>query len=157
MPAWQVGLLVVVGVVLAGVATLTLLSVLSRSPTNLGVADGRLAPCPSSPNCVCSCDADAGHRIDPLRYDGSAEEAMLRLRGVLDSWPRTRIVTSIGDYLHAECTSLVFRYVDDVEFLINRTSGVIHCRSASRAGRSDFGVNRRRIEGIRQGFAARVP
>jgi uncharacterized protein (DUF1499 family) len=154
MAWWQWSLVGVACLVLAAVLALALLSVLSRPPTNLGAQDGRLAPCPASPNCVCSQGGDAGHGIEPLRYDGSGEAALQRLRAVLEAWPRTRVVTATNNYLHAECTSLVFRFVDDVEFLLDPGAGVIQCRSASRAGRSDFGVNRRRIEGIRQAFAA---
>ena len=40
-------------------------------------------------------------------------------------------------------------FVDDVEFTYDDKDGVIQLRSASRLGRGDFGVNRRRIEAIR--------
>ncbi len=133
--------------------TLALFSLFAR-PTNLGVHDGRLAPCPDRPNCVCTQAADDAHRIEPLIYDGTPEEALARLRAALATLPRTRIVTETPDYLHAECTSLVFRFVDDVEFLIDRERKAIHFRSASRVGYSDLGVNRRRMERLRQAFAA---
>ena len=136
--------------------TLALFSLLARRPTNLGVRDGRLAPCPDTPNCVCTQATDEAHRAEPLSYDGTAEEAMARLKAALATLPRTQIVTETPDYLHAECTSLVFRFVDDVEFLIDRERKVIHFRSASRVGRSDLGVNRRRMEALRQAFAAQA-
>jgi uncharacterized protein (DUF1499 family) len=134
--------------------TLALFSLFARRPTNLGVHDGRLAPCPDRPNCVCTQAADDAHRIEPLAYDGTPEEAMARLKAALVSLPRTRIVTETPYYLHAECTSLVFRFVDDVEFLIDRERQMIHFRSASRVGYSDLGVNRRRMERLRRAFAA---
>jgi uncharacterized protein (DUF1499 family) len=93
--------------------------------------------------------------MEPIAYEGSAAEAVARLKEVLASTPRVRVVTATDTYLHAECTSLVFRFVDDVEFLIDPTARAIHFRSASRAGRSDFGVNRRRMEAIREALAAR--
>jgi uncharacterized protein (DUF1499 family) len=155
MSGWQLSLVAVGCLVLAGVGTLALLSVLSRRPDNLGVRGGRLAPCPDTPNCVCSQDGDARHGIEPLHYEGSPQDAMARLREVLDAWPRTRVVAATENYARAECTSLVFHFVDDVEFLLDPAAAVIHCRSASRAGRSDFGVNRRRIEAIRQAFGQR--
>jgi uncharacterized protein (DUF1499 family) len=139
---------------LGGVVTLGLFSLFARPPANLGVKDGRLAPCPDRPNCVCTQATDDAHRIELLAYDGSAEEAMARLKAALATLPRTRIVTETADYLHAECTSLVFRFVDDVEFLLDRERKVIHFRSASRVGHSDLGVNRRRMEALRQAFAA---
>jgi uncharacterized protein (DUF1499 family) len=82
--------------------------------------------------------------------------AWQRLREVIAARPRARIISETDTWLHAEFTSLVFRFVDDVEFLLDRDAGVIHCRSASRSGRSDFGVNRRRIEELRAAFAARA-
>jgi uncharacterized protein (DUF1499 family) len=147
---------VLVVALLGGVAMLALLSLFAGRPPDLGVKDGRLAPCPNSPNCVCTLATDDAHRIEPLAYDGTAEEAMARLKAALAALPRTRVVTETPDYLHAECTSLVFRFVDDVEFLIDRGRKVIHFRSASRVGRSDLGVNRRRMEALRQAFAAQV-
>lgn len=128
--------------------------VTNLAPKSLGVANGRLRPCPASPNCVCSCDAEPGHAIPPLRFAGSAEHAFQRLRKVLVAMPRTRIRRDEAAYLHAECRSLVFRFVDDVEFLLDADAGIIHVRSASRLGYSDLGVNRRRVEAIRQAFAA---
>jgi uncharacterized protein (DUF1499 family) len=149
VPTWQVLVLIAM---LGWIAVLALLSALARRPANLGAKGGRLAPCPNTPNCVCT--HDAAHRIEPLRFVGSAEEAMKRLRGVLAAWPRTRVVTAADGYLHAECRSRLFRFVDDVEFLLDPQAHVIHFRSASRAGRSDLGVNRRRMEGLRRAFAA---
>ena len=57
-----------------------------------------------------------------------------------------------GQYLRIECTSLILRFVDDLEFLFDPTGQVIHIRSASRVGRSDLGVNRNRVEAIRRLF-----
>jgi len=37
-----------------------------------------------------------------------------------------------------------------VEFRIDEAAGVVHVRSASRKGYWDFGVNRRRVETIRE-------
>jgi uncharacterized protein (DUF1499 family) len=150
---WQIPLLVAACLIVGGVITLALLSILSRRPDNLGVHDGRLAPCPASPNCVCTRDADPGHSLEPLTFADSPAEAWARLQSVLASWPRTQVVTATETYLHAECTSLLFRFVDDVEFLLDSEAKVIHFRSASRAGRSDLGVNRRRMEEIRQAFS----
>ena len=131
---------------------MTILSATSRRPDNLGVHDGKLAPCPNTPNCVSSQAEDDAHRMDPIHFDGDAGEALARLKSILGALPRTTIVSDNGDYLHAECTSLLFRFVDDVEFLTDPNAKVIHFRSASRAGWSDLGVNRRRMEEIRKDF-----
>lgn len=116
----------------------------------VGLVDGRLRPCPSSPNCVCSQDEDAGHHIEPLQFSGSPREAWDRLHALLAKLPRTRVVSRDDHYLHVEFTTLLMRFVDDVEFLLDETTSVIHVRSASRIGHSDLGANRKRIETIRQ-------
>src|SRR5206468_84351 len=97
-------------------------------------------------------DDDSRHAVEPLRFTDDPEEAWQRLKAVLASLPRTRIVAATDGYLHAECTSRVFRFVDDLECLLDRDAKLIHVRSASRAGRSDLGVNRRRVEAIRRAF-----
>ena len=114
--------------------------------------DGRLAPCPDSPNCVSTRAEDPVHRIDPIAFDGPADQALARLKQAIATIPRLRIVSERDGYLHAEATSLIFRFVDDVEFLVDGEEKRIHIRSASRVGRSDLGVNRDRVEKIRQAF-----
>jgi uncharacterized protein (DUF1499 family) len=121
-------------------------------PSNLGVRDGKLAPCPSSPNCVSSQSSDKEHAVEPLRYSTTLQEAKARLETIIQGMPRTEIVTETGNYLHAEFTSLIFRFVDDVEFFLDDAAKLIHVRSASRLGKSDLGVNRKRIEAIREAW-----
>ena len=68
--------------------------------------------------------------------------------------PRTSIVEERADYLYAEFASRLLGFVDDVEFYFPPNERIIHVRSASRLGHSDFGVNRKRIEDIRAKLAA---
>jgi uncharacterized protein (DUF1499 family) len=131
------------------VGGMALLSALSKHPDTLGVHAGQLADCPGTPNCVCSTAGDDGHRIEPLRYTGAADAAFEKLKRIVTNMPGATIVTGTDRYLHAEFTSRVFRFVDDVEFLLDADAGVIQVRSASRAGKSDLGVNRARVEVIR--------
>ncbi|MBF2029568.1 MAG: DUF1499 domain-containing protein [Oscillatoriales cyanobacterium C42_A2020_001] len=121
-----------------------------KRPTNLGVKDGRLLPCPGTPNCVCSYDTDAVHAIVPLTYSGEASEAIAQLKQIIQAMERTTIITEASDYLYAEFKSKLMGFVDDVEFYVDPTAKVIHVRSASRLGKSDLGVNRNRIELIRE-------
>ena len=123
-------------------------------PMNLGVHDGKLSPCPASSNCVSSQSIDKEHSIEPLRYTGPPGKAMDQLTKIVNDMKRTRIVMETDGYLHAECTSALFRFVDDVEFLVDERASIIHVRSASRAGQSDLGVNRKRVEGIRAAMKA---
>ncbi|HCF26345.1 MAG TPA: DUF1499 domain-containing protein [Cyanobacteria bacterium UBA11049] len=120
-----------------------------KRPSNLGVRDGKLAPCPSTPNCVCSQSEDAGHKIEPLTYKSTPQVAFSQLKQAIESQPRTKIITQTSNYLYAEFTSAIMKFVDDVEFYLDEDAKVIHVRSASRLGQSDLGVNRKRIETIR--------
>lgn len=110
-----------------------------------------LPPCPDTPNCVSS-QAPAGdhrHFIEPLAFSGDSRAAWQSLHRALGAMPRTRVIEDSGDYLHAEATSLVFRFVDDLECLMDESASVIHVRSASRVGHGDMGVNRKRVEKLR--------
>jgi uncharacterized protein (DUF1499 family) len=126
-------------------------------PGNLGARDGRLLPCPSSPNCVSSQATDEAHRVAPLVYAGSVDDAMNRLKAIIQSLPRTAVITDTGAYLHVEFTTALFRFVDDVEFLADDSAKIIHVRSASRLGKSDLGVNRKRVELIRRRWQEAPP
>jgi uncharacterized protein (DUF1499 family) len=127
-----------------------------KRPTNLGIKDGKLAACPKSPNCVCSQapEADTEHWIAPLTYTGSAAEALAKLKSIVESMERTAIITETPDYLYAEFTSALMGFVDDVEFYLEPGTQTVQVRSASRLGQSDLGVNRNRIEAIRNQFEA---
>ena len=109
----------------------------------------QLAPCPSSPNCVSTQAKDEGHAIAPFRYRKSRAEAKEVLKEVIRSLPRTKLVEEDESYLHYEFTSLLLRFVDDVEFLFDDETKTIHFRSASRTGYGDMGVNRKRMEQVR--------
>ena len=149
---WKILLIVLIVIPVGWAATMATLSATAHRPDNLGVHDGMLAPCPNTPNCVSSQADDDAHRMAPISFDGDADEALSRLKTVLTAQPRTKMVSAEGDYIHAESTSLLFRFVDDVEFLVDRDKKVIQFRSASRVGRSDLGVNRKRMEEIRKAF-----
>ena len=118
------------------------------APGNLGVQDGHLTDCPPSPNCVSSQARDSEHRIAQLPLQGDPANTRTRLLSLLAQTPRVAVVTQDAYYLRAEFTSQVMRFVDDVEFLIGPEA--VEVRSASRLGHSDLGVNRERIEGLRQ-------
>jgi uncharacterized protein (DUF1499 family) len=113
---------------------------------------GRLPECPDSPNCVSSQAERADQKIDPIKYSGPMEEAKLRMRLVIDSMPGAKVLQEDRLFMHVEFQTLVFGFVDDVEFIMDDAHKVIHVRSASRLGYSDLGTNRRRVEKIRTLF-----
>ena len=116
-------------------------------PGNLGVKNGRFAPCKPTPNCVSSQadPADREHYIAPIAFSGTMPE----LRRAVESMTRATVISEEGNYLYAEYKSALLGYVDDVELLLDESARLVHVRSASRLGRSDFGVNRKRIEELR--------
>lgn len=116
-----------------------------KRPTNLGVKDGKLAVCPGSPNCINSQSSDPQSKIDPLPFIAIAD-----LKRIIESMDRTTIIEETSNYLYAEFKSKLMGYVDDVEFYLDPSANVIQVRSASRLGQSDLGVNRKRIEDIRE-------
>jgi uncharacterized protein (DUF1499 family) len=130
-------------------AVLAFLSMTGSSPTNLGLLGGKLAPCPDSPNCVSSQATDPRHAIAPFALDRSLGAAKEELRQAVAKLSRTKLICETDDYLHFEFRSLIFRFVDDVEFHLDAATKTIYVRSASRVGHSDFRVNRRRVETIR--------
>ena len=122
-------------------------------PTHLGCSQGRLSPCPDSPNCVSSQSADPSSYIRPLEYTSDPAKARQDLLSVLREQPRGRVLKADDGYIHVKFSSRVFRFVDDVEFCFDPESKLIHVRSASRVGYFDFGVNRKRVEDIRDRFS----
>jgi len=109
----------------------------------------QLAPCPDKPNCVFSGSKDPEHAIDPYRYSGDADTARHLLVRIIQKQARTEIINQEESYIHVTFTSMILRFTDDVEFLFDDSKKIIHVRSASRVGRSDFGINRKRVELLR--------
>ena len=125
-------------------------------PPGIGVQDGRLADCPTSPNCVCSLSDSPSHLIDPVKYPGGNVDVRAQLKTVFEKERGWIWVTETQDYWHLEFRTRWMAYVDDVEFLFDDQTGIIHVRSASRLGYSDMGANRARIEGLREKLAAEL-
>jgi len=123
-----------------------------KRPDNLGVRDGRLAPCKRSPNCVSSQadPSDAEHHIAPIAFKGTPAQAMAAAKRAIESMERSTIVREERGYMYAEFRSRLLGYVDDLELAFDERAGVFHVRSASRLGRRDFGVNRKRVEALRR-------
>jgi uncharacterized protein (DUF1499 family) len=128
-----------------------------RRPQDLGARDGLLKPpAAQSWNSVSSQAALHAHTdyhlIAPLSYSGNGKAAFARLTGIVRAMPGATVITASPDYLYAEFRTPWLRFVDDVEFLLDERAGVIQMRSASRLGRKDFGVNRKRLEQVRSRF-----
>lgn len=126
-----------------------------RRPKDLGIKNGQLLPCRWKPNCVSSitdAQTDPAHAIAPLKLPGTAASGWSALVALVKGRERTTVIKEDAGYLLVEFKSRGMGFVDDVEFLLDAKGGVIQVRSASRLGVSDFGVNRARIESIRNQF-----
>ena len=142
----------VIGVFVIYFAALSVLS--HRERQSAGLLDGKLRPCPDTPNCVSSeAPRNSVSLIKPIGFAGDSGAAWNAFtRTVTESGGNIKQLTA--NYLWAIFETPLFRFVDDVEARLDAQAGIIHIRSASRVGRSDFGANRQRIETIRHRFSA---
>jgi len=122
----------------------------NSTPSSIGVHNQKLSSCPSSPNCVSSDAEDQKHHIPPFQLNGDVAAGWNGVYEEVGEIPRNIVTSQSGNYLHAEIQSRVFRFIDDLELLLNPLTGSISVRSASRTGSSDFGVNRKRVETLRK-------
>lgn len=113
--------------------------------------NGHLAPCPNKPNCVNSEQALGRASIVPFQVYGSVATSWQKLLLAVQKEGGTMESVS-NTFLHATFRSRIFRFVDDVTCRLDSENNVIHIRSASRIGYSDFGANRRRMERIRASY-----
>lgn len=115
-------------------------------------SEKKLPICGNTPNCVSSQAkiADKRHYIAPFEIKGDPNRAWEALKTAVNRHSRMAITHENATRLHAEATTLVFRFIDDIDALLDADALLIHIRSASRVGHSDLGVNRRRIEKLRK-------
>ncbi len=131
---------------LVTVGGLAALSMTASAPSNLGAANGRLAKCPDKPNCVSTQAENEAQAMEAISFIGSAADQNRKIKRIVaEKFSRARLVSESEYYLHFEFKSLVFRFVDDVEFLVDDASSLIQFRSSSRVGHSDMGANRKRM------------
>ena len=150
-------IIIIALVVIAGLLAGQLGLLKGTPPTDLGVHDRKLKPPSKTPNSVSSqASLYPEHpqrdyaEIVPFPISGDPAATMNRIASIVDGMEGTKIVAREPGYLYVQFTSRLMKYVDDAEFWFDPVAGVIHVRSASRLGSSDLGVNRKRIEFIRQ-------
>ncbi|MDH5711710.1 MAG: DUF1499 domain-containing protein [Gammaproteobacteria bacterium] len=144
------------------IITMFLISCSGQRPNNLGIYNGHFSACSSSPNCVSSDAKDLVHKVPPFYIDATTPNLWKLTAQAIQNMPRTQIILQTDDYLHAECTSAFFGFVDDLELHLRTGEGIIAVRSASRLGYSDFGINKKRIDNlntnlIKLGIAKQFP
>lgn len=156
---WLVGAIIVVALVAVLAGQLGFLQ--GTAPTDLGVRDGRLKPPSATENSVTSQAAlypDHPQRgyaaIAPLPIKGDGPATLARIKAVVQVMDGAQVLKSEPDYLYAQFTTRLMKFVDDVEFWFDPANNVIQVRSASRLGKGDLGVNRKRVDAVRAALAA---
>lgn len=144
MTYWILGIIIVLCVVFV------VLSYFSRKTPKLGLVDGRLRACPETPNCVCS-EYQGKSYVEPLHFNETQQTEWERVKAILREMGG-RIETEEPQYLRAVFVTKIFRFRDDVELRMEPEKGLIHIRSSSRVGHSDFGQNQKRVKKIRAAF-----
>lgn len=135
----------------------SLIGCAGQLPSDLGMVNGsELRPCPDKPNCVQTYDPlDTAHFQLPLKAKQNDNQTRLAITTAINETGGKIISANsldpVGYYLHAEYESSWLKFVDDVEIVIK--DGLIHIRSASRLGHSDFGVNAERLETLKAAYA----
>ena len=117
-----------------------------------------LEPCPPSPNCVCSQEdpSDSQHYMEPIDYAGPADAALDAIAAVIESSSGASVSARTGNRVDAIFVSRIFRFKDDVSFVVDPDEGKIHFRSASRVGHSDLGANRKRLNQLIPAIKAKL-
>lgn len=133
-----------------GICAVLLAACRGERPDDLGTAGGRFRPCPPSPNCVSSDAGDADHGVAPLFLAVSEADAWSAATQAVSRLKGARIVERTDSYLHAECSSPVLGFIDDLQLQLRPADRLIAVRSAARVGYWDLSVNRRRVERLRR-------
>ena len=122
----------------------------SKSKHAKGITDGHLLKCPDTPNCFNTEIKDhAGHYISPIKIPEKTNNSLFVLKDIVRNMGG-KIINENENHFSAIYTSSVFGFVDDLEIRVDTETNLIHIRSASRVGRSDMGVNKKRIILIKQ-------
>jgi uncharacterized protein (DUF1499 family) len=157
MAVMKWALIVVALVVITGLLAGQLGLLKGTPPTDLGIHDGKLKSPSKTPNSVSSqASLYPGHPqrtyadIAPLPLKGDAAATLDRIASIIETMDGAKIVKREPGYLYAQFTTRLMKYVDDAEFWFDPDTEVVQVRSASRLGKSDLGVNRERIEFIRE-------
>ena len=150
-------LAIIVALSLLVIIALFVFGYMSQSGEVHGLVEGRLKRCPDKPNCVCSeFKSDTDQYIEPLVIAaGDAAQVLPRLKTIVRQMGGS-IQVEKADYLAVTFTSSIFRFVDDLEIRIDTDQKLIHLRSASRVGRGDGGVNRKRVERLKTAFQVKT-
>ena len=147
----KIAIIIIVSLIIVTILVLFVLGQMSQSGEANGLFEAKLTKCPDKPNCICTeFVADASHYIEPIGFSQSdTAEVLSRLKNSVGEMGGS-LQAETDNYLAFTFTSSIFRFVDDLEIRIDTDQDMIHMRSASRVGRSDRGVNKKRIEQLKK-------
>ncbi|MEK7483687.1 MAG: DUF1499 domain-containing protein [Planctomycetota bacterium] len=123
------------------------------SAPSLGVQEGKFTPLPNRPNCVSSQTEVSEKKVEPLSFQGPIANARQKLLQCIQQIPTATILLQKENYIRVETRSSLLGFIDDTEFYLEE--GKIQIRASSRLGYSDFGVNRKRVDTIRNLFESK--
>lgn len=146
--------LLISGVILT-LLGLTLYVKNNKTPANIGVTNGVLAPIPRSPNAVSSQTSDKNKKVDPFPFKKGLPESKTAILEVLEAFTGLEIMQEEKNYIYAVSTTPKMGFHDDIEFFFDERTKVIHFRSASRIGYYDMGVNKERYNLLRKAYAVK--
>ena len=118
-------------------------------PVYTGISNGKLGQCGSKPNCVNS-EYPGERSIEAISVAELATDKVWHTVKLAITSTGGNVIEQTDNYLRAEYTSTIFRFVDDLEMRWDTRAQLLHIRSGSRSGTSDFDVNRKRVEAIRR-------
>ncbi|MBP2640009.1 MAG: hypothetical protein H6Q66_960 [Firmicutes bacterium] len=119
------------------------------APENLGLKNGKLLELPASANAISSQTSDPGKRVEPFVFKENLEKTKETITKIAIAQGAT-LLKKEHSYFHFVYKAPIIPFRDDVEFFFDETTNLVHFRSASRVGYSDFGVNRDRYEKIKK-------
>jgi len=148
-------LMIVVAVIVLGLIARVAIGFFSASRVATGLisndaAAPKLSGCDDLHNCTASTATSSRNLIEALSYKVPASDAIAEFSRLITSQSGTQIITQQPNYLHATYKTTLLGYTDDLELLLDESTGILNVRSASRIGKSDLGANRKRIEALRQ-------
>ena len=144
----------VVPLTLTAVAAVALASCVSTPSRSMNDSANTITPCSFAPHCVSSVNsADSARRVEPFGYTGGREQAHAALIEILRTHEAARIEVDTLPVVRSTFHTAI-GFVDDVTFVFRDDAKTIDVKSTSRIGYYDFGVNRRRVEGLRIEFEA---
>lgn len=119
-------------------------------PPQGGLENGVLKGCDEPMHCVSSsAPGDSEAHFPPLSRGEEPLDAYLDRIAKTVRAMGGEVKEQTDTYLRAEFTSRVMGFVDDFEAAGSPASPTVQVRSESRVGKSDMGVNRKRLETLK--------